>query len=72
MEDEHAILILDSDDMNTEDGLSLKEFIEIINQHVANVNVNPDEVFVKLRIVDYEDDDFFECSVPEILFLARK
>lgn len=67
------ILILDEDDTPKNDSVSLRDFLETIDYHVKNVKgATPDNVFVHLKTVEYEDDDFFELAMAEISFSVKK
>lgn len=67
------ILIMDEDDTPKNYSMSLREFLETIDYHVKNVNgATPDNVFVNLTTVEYENDDFFELAMAEISFSVKK
>jgi len=67
------ILIIDEDDTMQHESMSLREFLEEIDSHVKNVDgATPDNVFVNLKTVEYEDDDFFELVMSQISFSVKK
>lgn len=67
------ILIIDEDDTMQHESMSLREFLAEIDFHVNNVDgATLDNVFVNLRTVEYEDEDFHELTMAEINFSFKK
>lgn len=67
------LLILDDEDTPQNESMSLREFLTEIDLHVNNVNgATPDNVFVNLKITDYDDDEFYELSFAELIFSMKK
>lgn len=67
------ILVIDEDDTPHNESMSLREFLEEIDRHVKNVEgATPDNVFVNIKNVIYDDDDFYELALAEINFSVKK
>lgn len=67
------ILIIDEDDTPQNESMSLREFLEEIDSHVKNIDgATLDNVFVNLKTMDYEDEDFYELTLAEISFSVKK
>lgn len=67
------IFIMDEDDTPLQESFTLREFLEEIDNHVKNVDgATPDNVYVTINKVDYEDDNVYELSIAEIKFSIKK
>lgn len=69
------ILILDEDDTPKNDSMTLKEFLEIIDQYTKNIkDANPENIYVTIKANEYEDfggvDPFI--YIGEIAFSVKK
>lgn len=67
------IFVMDEDDTTRSESMSLREFLEEIDNHVKNADgANLDNVFVNVRTAYYEDDEFGEMTMGEISFSVKK
>ena len=71
MKERRIILLLDEDD-TTDGKMSLKEFLEIIEQHRKNVKIDAENIFVTLTTEEEEDSYHGPISIGEIQFWAKQ
>lgn len=66
------VLILDEDETPNHDSMTLKSFLEIIDFHINNRGVKPEEVFVKISTENYKDDAGFDIPLGQIEFFEKR
>lgn len=66
------VLILDEDETPNHDSMTLKSFLEIIDFHIKNRGVKPEEVFVKISSTTYEDDSSGDIAFGQIEFFEKR
>lgn len=66
------VLILDEDDTPFKTSMSLKSFLEEIENHTKNIRADPEDFFVQIGLEEYEDDYGHMMPIGQISFYVKK